>query len=119
MRTVLLVDDEPDIRTVARLQLESHGYSVSEARDGLEALDVLKAVEPDVVLLDLEMPRMDGITFLRRLRSGPRAHLPVVVFSADDAPETMQVLEALGCRGRVSKPYEVRQLLGAVATAAD
>jgi two-component system chemotaxis response regulator CheY len=118
MATILLVEDEVEIRTLARLQLESDGYSVSEAADGVEALALLHGVEPDVILLDLDMPRMNGLSFLERLRAGERAPVPVVVFSADDTPDTLRRLEGLGCKGRVAKPYRAKQLLGAVARAA-
>jgi CheY-like chemotaxis protein len=117
IQTVLLVDDEPDIRAIARLQLEAAGYTVHEAADGVEALDLLRRVAADVILLDLDMPRMDGLKFLEALRSSGGDRIPVVAFSADDGPKTIARLAELGCRDQVRKPYLARQLLGAVASA--
>lgn len=81
-RTVLVVDDEFDIRYVTRLLLEGAGYGVVEASDGRAALDLLDTEPVDLVLTDVDMPGMDGLTLLARLRTAaPTADLPVIVWS--------------------------------------
>jgi chemosensory pili system protein ChpA (sensor histidine kinase/response regulator) len=80
--TVLVVDDMPDARDVLARLLRRQGYVAATADHGLHALAQVDAVQPDLVLLDLTMPVMDGVEVLRRLRADPRyADLPVVVFT--------------------------------------
>ena len=68
MAEILVVDDDPDIRTLIRLTLESYGYSVREAGDGVQALEALTEKAPDAMVLDVMMPRMDGYGVLRAMR---------------------------------------------------
>ena len=68
MAEILVVDDDPDIRTLIRLTLESYGYSIREAGDGLQALDALAEHAPDAMVLDVMMPKMDGYGVLRAMR---------------------------------------------------
>src|SRR5262249_32298640 len=81
----LIVDDEPDARTLLRLMLESHGWRVAEAANGKEALVAVASHAPELILLDLMMPEMDGFEFLDELRRKPEwRNLPVVVVTAKD-----------------------------------
>src|SRR4051812_49697936 len=83
MRTVLVVDDVPDAREVAARLLRGGGFQAVTAEDGYEALAAVNTQTPDLVLLDLTMPRMDGVAVLKALREDPRwKHLPVVLFTA-------------------------------------
>lgn len=82
-RTVLVVDDEPDVLLLCRVNLEFEGYRVIEAGDGEEALDRLADEVPDVVLLDVMMPKLDGWAVLERIKADPRtAEVPVVMLTA-------------------------------------
>ena len=79
---VLVVEDNADVRQVVSIYLKSHGYQVEEARDGAEGLEKALA-RPDIVLLDVLLPRLDGIEMLRRLRAAPEGRgVPVVMMSA-------------------------------------
>src|SRR4051794_7271338 len=83
MRTVLVVDDVPDAREVVVRLLKRRGYQAVTAEDGYEALAAVNTQPPDLVLLDLTMPRLDGVAVLKALREDPRwKHLPVVLFTA-------------------------------------
>ncbi len=108
----LVVDDEPVVREVLRLALEHFGLDVSSAATGQEALDLLQRRPPDVLILDLIMPAMDGLTVLERIRSGEGTPgLPVVVLSG--APPTgceTGRLEELGVLARLQKPVSVEEL---------
>jgi DNA-binding response OmpR family regulator len=106
--SVLVVDDEADIRHFLTLMLESEGYRVVTAEDGGEALAILDQGRPDVVLLDLMMPRVDGWSVLRALQG--RTHPPIIVVSA--VANASGVLE-LGAAAWVSKPFSPRQVLEA------
>ena len=79
-RVCLVVDDSRVVRKVARRILEAHGFDVAEAGDGQQALDACRASMPDCVLLDWNMPKMDGYDFLRALRRLPSGDRPKVVF---------------------------------------
>ncbi|MFJ3781091.1 response regulator [Streptomyces sp. SID5770] len=109
---VLVVDDNKVIRQLIRVNLELEGFEVVTAADGAECLDVVHRVRPDVVTLDVVMPRLDGIKTAERLRADPRTrHLPVALISACNevvdgaAPEVDAFL---------SKPFEPTELVRVV-----
>ncbi|MFN0108418.1 MAG: response regulator [Blastocatellia bacterium] len=82
-RKVLLVDDDKEFRTVAVLVLESAGYVVTEAPDGLAALELMRTEAPDVIISDLHMPLMDGSMLCKRVRAEPElATIPFIILSA-------------------------------------
>jgi DNA-binding response OmpR family regulator len=112
---VLVVDDEPDLLELLRLDLELAGYRVEVARDGVEALEQLRQDPSDVVLLDVMMPRMDGWQVLAAMRSDERlADIPVVMLTAL-AGEVDQIRGHLsGAVRYVTKPFELSALLEAV-----
>ena len=83
MRSVLLVEDEPNQRVLYQMELEDEGYRVIVASDGREALQQAEAEHPDLVVLDLLMPRMDGMETLERLMA-LNTRLPVIIYSAYD-----------------------------------
>ena len=83
LKTVLVVDDDPDMRFMLKLLLERGGYQVTEAGDGLAALHAIKAQMPDLVLTDLRMPMMDGAELIQRLRSDDgTSALPIILITA-------------------------------------
>lgn len=111
-RTVLVVDDEPDILLAARLMLEAVGCIVIEAASGEAALELVEAEEPDVevVLLDLRMPGLDGWGVLKELRAKGISHIPVIVFSAYSDPFAVEQSVELGAAGYLSKPFQASDL---------
>ena len=115
---VLIVDDEPHLREMTADLLISHGYEVVVAQHGAEALARLCEHRPDLVLLDLNMPVMDGWQFRaaqERLVEAPLINIPVLILTgADDAPEHAATLRAVGL---IEKPFHPDQLLSAVRTA--
>ncbi len=106
-RTCLIVDDSRIIRKVARRIVESLGFEVDEAADGADALAFCAATMPEVVLLDWNMPVMDGLTFLRRLRSLPGGAAPKVLFCTIET-RADRIAEALsaGADDYVMKPFD-------------
>jgi len=110
-RKVLLVDDEDSLRRVMKDLLEREGYIVSEARDGVQALDEVDRTGPDVIVLDLNLPGLDGYGVLSHLRSRPAtADIPVVVLTAKgDEDNEVRVFE-LGADDFLTKPFRARAL---------
>ena len=107
MRTCLIVDDSKVIRKVARHILETMQFDVAEAADGKEALDHCSGTTPDVILLDWNMPVMNGIDFLRHLRADPGGDRPVVVFctTENDISAIAQAIEC-GANEYIMKPFD-------------
>jgi CheY-like chemotaxis protein/anti-sigma regulatory factor (Ser/Thr protein kinase) len=110
MQKILVADDDAPARNLIRRLLEGAGFSVTEALDGVEALELLRKERFDLMLLDLWMPRRDGLELLSRLRSEP-ASPKVVVITGDDAPETL--LEAVREQAYwyVTKPFDTEALV--------
>ena len=108
---VLLVDDEDSLRKVMRDLLEREGYAVTEARDGVQALDQVDRVGPDIIVLDLNLPGLDGYGVLSHLRSRPAtANIPVIVLTAKgDEDNEVRVFE-LGADDFLTKPFRARAL---------
>ena len=110
--TVLVVDDSVTVRKVTQRLLQREGYTVLLARDGLEAIQVLEDNLPDLVLLDIEMPRMDGFELAARLREQPRlAEIPVVMISSRTADKHREHAARLGVQAFLGKPYDESELL--------
>jgi two-component system, OmpR family, KDP operon response regulator KdpE len=114
-KRILIVDDEPQIQRFLRLGLEAAGYDIVLAGDGADALRQSAAMNPDLVVLDLGLPDMDGKQVLERLRQW--SSVPVVVLSArDDEREKIETLD-LGANDYVAKPFGIGELLARVRAA--
>jgi two-component system chemotaxis response regulator CheY len=107
LKTCLVVDDSRVIRKVARRILEEIGFDIAEASDGMEALAWCRAAMPDAVLLDWNMPVMNGIDFLRQLRQEPGGTDPVVVFCTveNNLEQIREAIEA-GADEYIMKPFD-------------
>ena len=103
----LIVDDSKVIRMVARKIMEELDFETGEAADGQQAVDACKARMPDAILLDWNMPVMDGIEFLRELRSMPGGDSPIVVFcTTENDFEHIQVAITAGADEYIMKPFD-------------
>jgi excisionase family DNA binding protein len=109
---VLIVDDDERVREYVRVNLEMEGYAVREAGSAEEGLRVLDEVSPDLILLDVMMPEVDGWEMLRRVqeRHGVGA-IPVVMFSGKVDEQSAQEATARGAQGFVGKPFDPQQLI--------
>jgi two-component system KDP operon response regulator KdpE len=113
--TVLVVDDEPDVRLMLRLKLRREQFDVIEATGGVHALEILAQTTPDVIILDLRMPDVDGWAVLRALGEiGRLAHLKVITFSAHATNNAVEQALALGSRAHVSKSRSLDQIVGTI-----
>lgn len=115
VKTVLVVDDYDEVRLMTKQALESFGYCVLEAASGAEAVLVAQANSPDLILMDLSMPAMDGFATIHQLRKllGLR-DVPVIAVSAHAAREIREDALAAGCREFIAKPVRIEQLRSVV-----
>lgn len=114
VQTILVVDDEPSIVDVLTYNLEKSNYHVLVARDGVQALQVAKEGNPDLVILDLMLPGLDGLEVCRALRKG--GDIPIIMLTARDEEVDRVVGLELGADDYVVKPFSVRELLARVKT---
>jgi len=114
---ILVVDDEPDIRFLLKEILEDEGYVVDVAEHARAANDIRQSVTPDLVLLDIWMPEVDGVTLLKEWKSSATDHCPVVMMSGHGTVETAVEATRLGAYDFVEKPLSMAKLLSTVKAA--
>jgi len=107
--TVLVIEDEPEIRRFLRTALPQHGYRLHEASTGQDGLAQSAARNPDIILLDLGLPDLDGLELIRRLRDW--ATIPIIVLSARDQEKVKVTALDLGADDYVTKPFGIDELL--------
>jgi CheY-like chemotaxis protein len=104
---ILIVEDNPGNMKLTREILVSRGYRVLEAASGEEALDALKFIHPDLILMDLQLPGMDGLTVTRRLKSDPATRdIPTLALTAHAMPKDLERALEAGCAGTIAKPID-------------
>jgi DNA-binding response OmpR family regulator len=112
--TILVVEDEPDLVWLLRFNLESEGYRTFVARNGEEALELLRRERPDLILLDLMMPVMDGWAMLDEIQAGGVSRPRVIVVSARTAQDDRLRAARYGVEGFVAKPFDMDELLAMI-----
>jgi two-component system chemotaxis response regulator CheY len=115
MSSILAVDDSPSMRALVRATLEEAGYDVVPASDGLEALKIARTRSVNLVLADVNMPGMDGVTLVRELRTlAPYKFTPILMLTTEiDAARKAEAKQA-GATGWLTKPFDPSQLLSTV-----
>jgi two-component system KDP operon response regulator KdpE len=109
---ILIADDEPKIRMFLRANLEARGYEVYLAQDGIETVEMAGQVLPDIIVLDVNMPRMDGIEACRRIREW--ADMPIIILSVrEDEKDKVRALDE-GADDYVTKPFGIEELLARI-----
>lgn len=113
--TILFVDDDPEVRAKVSQLLKENGYRVISASDGDEALDKARETSPDLIILDIMMPRLDGILTILKLKGkGETKSIPVIILSIIDKSDEEVLAKHLGVRAFIRKPYEDCDLLAKV-----
>jgi two-component system cell cycle response regulator DivK len=107
-QNVLIVEDNEDGLFMLRTLLQLKGYSVTEARDGLEAVQIATEERPDLILMDLQLPHLDGIAVTRHLRHHPNSqYIPIVIVTGRDPKKHRAAAMAAGCDDYVFKPFDL------------
>ncbi len=114
-KTIMVVDDNPDIITIVRTILEGKGYNVASAASGPELLNHLKTQKPDLIILDIMMPEMDGLEVLTRLKGVPEtSSVPIILLTAKVQYEDVLGGYKLGADYYITKPFTSTQLVNGI-----
>jgi DNA-binding response OmpR family regulator len=113
-KTILLVDDDTDIVESMRAVLENRGYRVLVARDGNAGLTVAERENPDMIVLDMMMPKKSGFLVLEKLRARPGGLVPIIMITANEGSRHRAYAEMLGVRDYIRKPFAMEKLVKAV-----
>ncbi len=117
-RTVLVIEDDPAVQTLVRKTLGMYGFAVETADDGLDGLMKLETLTPDLIIADMMMPRLDGMTFVKAIKGrGETKAIPVIFLTAKSDPKSMIEGINLGARFYVTKPFQIDDLIAKVQKA--
>ncbi|MEZ9476824.1 response regulator [Vibrio splendidus] len=116
-RTIMVVDDNESLRRFTAMLLEKQGFDVVQKEDGQQALDALDSDEIDLILMDIEMPIMDGVEASRRIRSANKAYssVPIIAHTGDSSPVTLEKMESSGMSDFIVKPADKNRLFDKIA----
>jgi len=113
--TIMTVDDSPSMRMLLKAALTDLGYKVLEAEDGVQALERLGGVEPDLLITDINMPRLDGFGLIEKVREQDRhRNLPILVLTTESSDEKKQRARNAGATGWIVKPFHPDKLAAAI-----
>ncbi len=114
-KTIMTIDDSPSVRHLLNLVLKGAGFEVVQAADGREALGLFTGQKVHLIICDVNMPNMDGITFVKRLKQLPEYKFtPVIMLTTESQEEIKREAKAAGAKAWVIKPFKPEQLLNAV-----
>lgn len=115
MASILAVDDSASMRQMVAFTLKGAGYDVTEAADGVQALSAAKSNKFNLVITDINMPNMDGISLTKELRTLPDyKFIPILTLTTESTPEKKQEGKAAGATGWIVKPFDPEQLLATI-----
>lgn len=113
-KKILIVDDEPDVLKILSLRLEKSGYEIIGGRDGREALDLARQIIPDLIILDIYLPDIDGDDLAEAMKNDDKLkHIPIILISAT-ATSVAQRAKKCGANGCITKPFEPEKLIGMI-----
>ncbi len=111
-KRILLVDDEEDLRKMLKFRLEALNYDVTEAGDGEDALKKAKSIKPDLIILDLMLPKMDGFEVCRTLKANKDyKSIPIIMFTARAQEKDEELSKQVGSDAHITKPFEPQELV--------
>jgi len=115
-QTILTVDDSRTMRDMLRMALVEAGYRVVQAVDGMDGLDVLTREQPDIIITDINMPNLDGVGFIERVREGggPSRATPILVLTTESDAEKKERAKRAGATGWIVKPFNPEKLVAAI-----
>ena len=112
MAKLLLIDDEVQLLEMLQIRLEANGYEIVTANDGVEGIEKVKSENPDLIILDIMMPKMDGYEVCEILKNDPQySKIPIIFLSAKAQEDNMKIGKEEGAEAFVKKPFETSDLL--------
>lgn len=115
---ILIIEDDPSVRTLLEKSLSARGYKITVATDGLDGLTRLERGHPDLIIVDIMMPRLDGMTFVKAIKGNQQTHpIPVIFLTAKNDPRTMIEGINVGARFYITKPFQLEELISKVQKA--
>lgn len=116
--TILVIEDDPSVRTLLEKSLSAKGYRIISVDDGLAGLTALEDSRPDLMIVDIMMPRLDGMTFVKAIKGNDHTrNIPIIFLTAKNDPKTMIEGINIGARFYVTKPFQMDELLAKVEKA--
>lgn len=114
-KRILVVEDEPDMVGMIKMRLEAAGYETKEALDGQEGLALAREEEPDLIILDLMLPKLDGYKLCRMLKFDEKyRHIPIIMFTAKAQEGDIKLGKEVGVNAYITKPFESQVLLSKI-----
>lgn len=115
VKKILAVDDSKTILSIVVQTLESAGYETLQAEDGIQGLEVLEGSAPDLIITDINMPRLDGFGFIERIRRSERYRaIPILVLTTESDPQKRERARKAGATGWIVKPFDAAKLIDTV-----
>jgi DNA-binding response OmpR family regulator len=115
-KQILIIEDDASVRLLLDKSLRARGYEVVACDDGLAGLTMLERLVPDLIIVDIMMPRLDGMTFVKAIKGNDSTKpIPVIFLTSNNDPKTMIAGINLGAKHYVTKPFQLDELLGKVA----
>lgn len=115
---IMIIEDDPSVRTLLEKSLNSRGYQCSLVKDGLEGLTRLESERPDLIIVDIMMPRLDGMTFVKAIKGDKeRKSIPVIFLTAKNDPRSMIDGINVGAKFYLTKPFQIDELVDKVKKA--
>jgi DNA-binding response OmpR family regulator len=115
---ILVIEDDPSVRTLLQKSLAARGYRITVANDGLEGLKLLETQTPDLIIADIMMPRLDGMTFVKAIKNHSSTKpIPVIFLTAKNDPRTMIEGINVGAKFYMTKPFQLDELVSKVEKA--
>jgi len=115
-KKILLVEDEPEFRMALRMRLEANGYEIIEAEDGVMGLDLARNQKPDLIVLDIMLPKMDGFKVARLLKFDEKhKHIPIIMLTARAQQSDKETGLAVGANAYLTKPFKPQEILDIIA----
>ena len=116
-KKILLVEDEPEFRLALRTRLEANGYDIIEAEDGATGLNTARHQNPDLIILDVMLPKMDGFKVARLLKFDVKhKHIPLMMLTVMSQASDRKMGQAVGADAYLTKPYQPQELLDTIST---
>ena len=116
-KKILLVEDEPEFRLALRMRLEANGYAIIEADDGIKGLDAVRQQNPDLIILDVMLPRMNGFKLARLLKySAKYKNVPLMMLTVMSQESDWKMGRSVGADAYMTKPYQPQELLNTIST---